>query len=126
MAKVPRTHHDGTSAGNLRCCESDFVALMKGGTHYIVETIGLEDINVAKAGGKLARLKGRTSSPFLSFILNVIARRHAYIDHADQTGLRCGNAFFNRCLETRSFGHRPDTDGTLHARHTGDVDVGIV
>jgi len=33
--------------GNLRFYEPDFVALTSDGTHYIVETKGLEDINVA-------------------------------------------------------------------------------
>jgi len=35
------------SAGNLRYYEPDFVALTNDGTHYIVETKGLEDTNVA-------------------------------------------------------------------------------
>jgi type III restriction enzyme len=35
------------SAGNLRYYEPDFVALVSDGTHYIVETKGLEDTNVA-------------------------------------------------------------------------------
>ena len=35
------------SAGNLRYYEPDFVVLTSDGTHYIVETKGLEDINVA-------------------------------------------------------------------------------
>jgi type III restriction enzyme len=35
------------SAGNLRFYEPDFVALTSDGTHYIVETKGLEDTNVA-------------------------------------------------------------------------------
>jgi type III restriction enzyme len=35
------------SVGNLRYYEPDFVALTKEGTHYIVETKGLEDVNVA-------------------------------------------------------------------------------
>jgi type III restriction enzyme len=34
-------------AGNLRYYEPDFVALTTEGTHYIVETKGLEDVNVA-------------------------------------------------------------------------------
>jgi hypothetical protein len=76
------------------------------------------------SGGTLAWLKANVQPR--SFILNVIARRHSYIDHADQTLLRCRNALFNRCLETRKFGYRPETDGTLHACHTGNVDVGIV
>ncbi len=33
--------------GNLRFYEPDFVALTKDGTHYIAETKGLEDVNVA-------------------------------------------------------------------------------
>lgn len=33
--------------GNLRFYEPDFVVLTKGGTHYIAETKGLEDVNVA-------------------------------------------------------------------------------
>jgi type III restriction enzyme len=33
-------------AGNLRYYEPDFVSLTKDGTHYIVETKGLEDVNV--------------------------------------------------------------------------------
>jgi type III restriction enzyme len=33
--------------GNLRYYEPDFVAVTKGGTHYIAETKGLEDVNVA-------------------------------------------------------------------------------
>lgn len=32
--------------GSLRYYEPDFVALVRGGTHYIVETKGLEDVNV--------------------------------------------------------------------------------
>ena len=35
------------SAGNLRYYEPDFVAVTSDGTHYIVETKGLEDVNVA-------------------------------------------------------------------------------
>jgi type III restriction enzyme len=35
------------NAGNLRYYEPDFVALTADGTHYIVETKGLEDVNVA-------------------------------------------------------------------------------
>jgi type III restriction enzyme len=35
------------SVGNLRYYEPDFVALTGDGIHYIVETKGLEDINVA-------------------------------------------------------------------------------
>jgi len=35
------------NAGNLRYYEPDFVVLTKDGTHYIVETKGLEDVNVA-------------------------------------------------------------------------------
>jgi type III restriction enzyme len=35
------------SAGNLRYYEPDFVVLTSDGTHYIVETKGLEDVNVA-------------------------------------------------------------------------------
>jgi type III restriction enzyme len=35
------------SLGNLRYYEPDFVVLTKDGTHYIVETKGLEDVNVA-------------------------------------------------------------------------------
>lgn len=35
------------NAGNLRYYEPDFVALVDDGTHYIVETKGLEDTNVA-------------------------------------------------------------------------------
>src|SRR5262249_30731772 len=35
------------SAGNLRYYEPDFVVLTNDGTHYIVETKGLEDVNVA-------------------------------------------------------------------------------
>ena len=35
------------NAGNLRYYEPDFVVLTTDGTHYIVETKGLEDINVA-------------------------------------------------------------------------------
>ena len=35
------------SVGNLRYYEPDFVALTKDGTHYIAETKGLEDVNVA-------------------------------------------------------------------------------
>jgi hypothetical protein len=35
------------SAGNLRYYEPDFVALTNDGTHYIAETKGLEDVNVA-------------------------------------------------------------------------------
>jgi type III restriction enzyme len=35
------------NAGNLRYYEPDFVALTKDGTHYIVETKGLEDVDVA-------------------------------------------------------------------------------
>ena len=35
------------NAGNLRYYEPDFVALASDGTHYIVETKGLEDTNVA-------------------------------------------------------------------------------
>jgi type III restriction enzyme len=35
------------SAGNLRYYEPDFVALTSDGTQYIVETKGLEDVNVA-------------------------------------------------------------------------------
>ena len=31
---------------NLRYYEPDFVALLKNGTHYIIETKGLEDVNV--------------------------------------------------------------------------------
>jgi type III restriction enzyme len=34
-------------AGNFRYYEPDFVALTSDGTHYIVETKGLEDVNVA-------------------------------------------------------------------------------
>jgi type III restriction enzyme len=34
-------------AGNFRYYEPDFVALVSDGTHYIVETKGLEDVNVA-------------------------------------------------------------------------------
>ena len=34
-------------AGNLRYYEPDFVVLANDGTHYVVETKGLEDINVA-------------------------------------------------------------------------------
>ncbi len=34
------------NAGNLRYYEPDFVALTSDGTHYIVETKGLEDVNV--------------------------------------------------------------------------------
>ena len=35
------------SAGNLRYYEPDFVALTSDGKHYIVETKGLEDVNVS-------------------------------------------------------------------------------
>jgi type III restriction enzyme len=35
------------NAGNLRYYEPDFVVLTNDGTHYIVETKGLEDVNVA-------------------------------------------------------------------------------
>jgi len=35
------------NAGNLRYYEPDFVVLANDGTHYIVETKGLEDVNVA-------------------------------------------------------------------------------
>ena len=35
------------SASNLRYYEPDFVVLTKDGTHYIAETKGLEDVNVA-------------------------------------------------------------------------------
>ena len=35
------------SAGNLRYYEPDFVVLPKDGIHYIAETKGLEDVNVA-------------------------------------------------------------------------------
>ncbi len=35
------------NAGNLRYYEPDFVVLTKDGTHYIAETKGLEDVNVA-------------------------------------------------------------------------------
>ena len=35
------------NASNLRYYEPDFVALTSDGTHYIVETKGLEDVNVA-------------------------------------------------------------------------------
>src|SRR5213078_4660724 len=35
------------SKSNLRYYEPDFVALTKDGTHHIVETKGLEDVNVA-------------------------------------------------------------------------------
>jgi hypothetical protein len=35
------------SVGNLRYYEPDFVVLTKDGTHYIAETKGLEDVNVA-------------------------------------------------------------------------------
>jgi hypothetical protein len=35
------------SAGNLRYYEPDFVVFTKHGTHYIAETKGLEDVNVA-------------------------------------------------------------------------------
>jgi len=35
------------SSGNLRYYEPDFVVLTKDGTHYIAETKGLEDVNVA-------------------------------------------------------------------------------
>ena len=35
------------SAGNLRYYEPDFVVLTNDGTHYIAETKGLEDVNVA-------------------------------------------------------------------------------
>ncbi len=34
-------------AGNLRYYEPDFVAVIVGGTHYLIETKGFEDINVA-------------------------------------------------------------------------------
>ena len=66
------------------------------------------------------------SSLSLSFILNVIARRDAYINHADETRLNCGNAFFKYHLELGRFGHWANADGALHARHAGDVNVGIV
>ncbi len=33
--------------GNLRYYEPDFVAVIEGGTHYLLETKGLEDVNVA-------------------------------------------------------------------------------
>ena len=62
----------------------------------------------------------------LLFILNVIARRDAYINHADETRLNCGNAFFKYHLELGRFGHWANADGALHARHAGDVNVGIV
>ena len=35
------------NAGNFRHYEPDFVVLINAGTHYIVETKGLEDVNVA-------------------------------------------------------------------------------
>ena len=35
------------NAGNLRYYEPDFVILPKDGIHYITETKGLEDVNVA-------------------------------------------------------------------------------
>ena len=35
------------SVGNLRYYEPDFVVLTKDGTHYVAETKGLEDVNVA-------------------------------------------------------------------------------
>jgi type III restriction enzyme len=35
------------SAGNLRYYEPDFVARLKDGTHYLVETKGREDVDVA-------------------------------------------------------------------------------
>jgi type III restriction enzyme len=33
--------------GNLRYYEPDFVAVVVDGTHYLIETKGLEDVNVA-------------------------------------------------------------------------------
>jgi type III restriction enzyme len=33
--------------GNLRFYEPDFVAITEDGTHYLIETKGLEDVNVA-------------------------------------------------------------------------------
>jgi type III restriction enzyme len=35
------------AAGNLRYYEPDFVAVLTNGTHYLIETKGLEDVNVA-------------------------------------------------------------------------------
>src|SRR5262249_39211925 len=35
------------AVGNLRYYEPDFVVVIEGGAHYLVETKGLEDVNVA-------------------------------------------------------------------------------
>ena len=42
------------SVGNLRYYEPDFVVLTSDGTHYVAETKGLEDINVAEQGSRSA------------------------------------------------------------------------
>lgn len=34
------------AAGNLRYYEPDFVVVLTGGSHYLIETKGLEDVNV--------------------------------------------------------------------------------
>jgi type III restriction enzyme len=51
FAKLPEQFHfviDYTDAvGNLRYYEPDFVAITGDGTHYLIETKGLEDVNVA-------------------------------------------------------------------------------
>jgi type III restriction enzyme len=51
FAKLPEQFHFAIeytdAAGNLRYYEPDFVAVLADGSHYLIETKGLEDVNVA-------------------------------------------------------------------------------
>jgi hypothetical protein len=48
--KPESRHHVSGCETWRRYCEPDFVALISDGTYYIVETKGLEDVNVANKG----------------------------------------------------------------------------
>jgi type III restriction enzyme len=58
-------------AGNLRLYEPDFVVLTSDGTHYIVETKGLEDVNVAN--------KGRAAELWCENTSNLTGKPWAYL-----------------------------------------------
>jgi type III restriction enzyme len=59
------------NAGDLRYYEPDFVVLTRDGTHYIVETKGLEDTNVAN--------KDRAAQLWCENATRLGGRRWAYL-----------------------------------------------
>lgn len=63
------------NAGNLRCYEPDFVVRTNDGTHYIVETKGLEDVNVAPKR-RAAELGGENASRLTNVSLAYLLVRH--------------------------------------------------